>query len=286
MARLHDVTVYQMPQQSGPAAARNYGARKAKGDIFFFVDSDVAVKKDSVARIANVFRNNTDIAAVFGSYDDNPLEKNFVSQYKNIFHHFIHQQSSEEAVTFWAGCGAIRSKVFHEMGGFNEKLYSIPSIEDIELGSRMKRKRYRIWLDKKLQVKHLKKWNLFSLLSTDIFHRAIPWTRLMLENREIINDLNLQASQKISASLVGLAMVILPFVFFELRLFYIVFILLGLVIILNRKLYGFFLQRKGLKFTLMAFPLHLLYFLYSGITFVLCSLGVFLKRRGLSKPRL
>ncbi len=48
-----------------------------------------------------------DLAAVFGSYDDEPAAPNFLSQYKNLFHHFVHQQGSAEASTFWSGCGAI-----------------------------------------------------------------------------------------------------------------------------------------------------------------------------------
>jgi GT2 family glycosyltransferase len=277
------VTVLPVPYQAGPAAGRNFGACQAKGDILFFVDSDVVIKADVLTKIDEDFRSNPDIAAIFGSYDENPGEKNFISQYKNLFHHFVHQQSNEEAVTFWAGCGAIRREIFLEMDGFDETLYSKPSIEDIELGYRMKRRGHRIWMDKDLQVKHLKKWTLVSLLRTDISHRAIPWSKLMLENREIINDLNLQTSHRISAGLTGLSTGMLPFMFFEPRLLIVILLLLAAIVLLNRKLYSFFMQQRGLIFTLMAFPLHLLYYLYSGITFVICRIRVFLEKTVLFK---
>src|SRR5438477_2593360 len=41
------VTVFELPSRSGPAAARNYGALKAKGEVLFFIDADVTIKKDA-----------------------------------------------------------------------------------------------------------------------------------------------------------------------------------------------------------------------------------------------
>ena len=82
------------------------------------------MKETTLASVAEDFTENPDIAAVFGSYDDEPAEKNFLSQYKNLVHHYVHQQSSSEAVTFWAGCGAIRKEIFFSVGGFDGKKYA------------------------------------------------------------------------------------------------------------------------------------------------------------------
>ncbi|MGA3117424.1 MAG: glycosyltransferase family A protein [Syntrophobacteraceae bacterium] len=81
-----EVKVIRFPKSSGPAAARNRGAAEARGDILLFVDSDVVIRRDSVARVVDSFVLNPDIAAVFGSYDDDPAEKDFFSQYKNLVH--------------------------------------------------------------------------------------------------------------------------------------------------------------------------------------------------------
>ena len=66
MARKKGVAVLQMEHQSGPAAARNYAAQKARGEILFFIDSDVVAQCDTLARVASDFEKNPDIAAVFG----------------------------------------------------------------------------------------------------------------------------------------------------------------------------------------------------------------------------
>ncbi len=265
--------VHELQSQSGPAAARNFGAEKAKGDILLFVDSDVLIQPETIARVVRDFSKNPHIGALFGSYDDDPAKKNFCSQYMNLRHHFVHQISGTEAVTFWAGCGAVRKNMFFSVGGFDNNKYSRPSIEDIEMGYRFKKMGYRILLDKELQVKHLKKWTLKSLLRTDIFHRAIPWAQLMLENQEIAGDLNLKLSQKISTGLLGLAIILFALSFYFTELIYLIPLFVVGILVLNYKLFDFFLRRNGFKFTLLAFGMYLLYFFYSGATFSLCWLS-------------
>lgn len=50
-------------------------------------------------------------------------------------------------------------------------------------------------------VKHLKRWSFFSLVKTDIRDRGVPWTELILRDRHLPNDLNLQLSQRVSTAL-------------------------------------------------------------------------------------
>src|SRR5689334_19004767 len=79
------------PDGRGPAAARNAGARVARGDILLFVDADVEVQATTVGRFVEHFDRHPEVAAAFGSYDDDPAHPNFASQYRNLLHHFIHQ---------------------------------------------------------------------------------------------------------------------------------------------------------------------------------------------------
>lgn len=270
IARRMGASVYQMGAQSGPAAARNLGARKARGEILFFVDADVVVRPDSVSRIAADFQQRPDIAAVFGSYDTEPAEANFVSQYKNLYHHFVHQAGQLDAATFWAGCGGIRRPAFESVGGFDQERYARPCIEDIELGYRMRRMGHRILLDKQLQCKHLKQWTLKSLLRADILHRAIPWSQLILEHKEIINDLNLQTKERVSAALVALTFVLLPLSILKPQLLLAALFCLCVIFLLNHKLYALFLKQRGVLFMFMAFLMQLLHYSYSGGSFALC----------------
>jgi len=272
IAEKFNTRIIRLEKQMGAAFARNRGAEAAEGDVLLFIDSDVKIYPDSLDKIVKAFEENPGIAALFGSYDDQPGCPDFFSQYKNLFHHYTHQISDTEASTFWSGCGAIKKEVFNEVGGFNQQRYANASIEDIELGSRLTSRGYRILLCKDLQVKHLKQWTFFSLLRADIFYRAVPWSKLMLERHKIIRDLNLQMSDRISAGLVCMSVGILPFSLFRPQLLYIIFLLLAIVVVLNHKLYRFFLQRKGLRFTASVFVMHMLYYLYSSLAFAMCWL--------------
>jgi GT2 family glycosyltransferase len=105
---------------------------------------------------------------------------------------------------------SIRRDVLFKIGGFEEG-YRRPAIEDIELGYRMRRIGYRIFLEKDLQVKHLKQWRLWSTLHSDIIYLNIHWSNMILEHQGMVDDLNLKTSHRISLGLVGLSAAILPF---------------------------------------------------------------------------
>lgn len=277
IAKNHGAEVLHCPGPSGPGAARNMGAQNARGAILFFVDADVVVYPETLMQIVRNFEQDSELAAVFGSYDDSPAAQNFLSQYKNLLHHFVHQNASSQASTFWGGCGAIRKKVFHKVGGFDQERYPTPSIEDIELGCRMHSLGYRIFLDKQVQAKHLKEWRFASLLRAEILYRAVPWTELILSKYGLANDLNIQISQRVSSALVGLIVLCLPFSAVFPSLAYGILICLALIGLLNKKLFLFFFRRKGPTFCVLAFSMHLFYYLYSGVVFVLC--GSFYKLR-------
>jgi glycosyltransferase involved in cell wall biosynthesis len=273
--------ILRTAHRMGPAGARNLGVRHARAPVVVFADADVELRPDTLGLFAAQFEVDAQLAAVFGSYDNSPGCSDFVSRYKNLFHHYIHQVSREEAVTFWAGCGAIRKDVFNELGGFDENRYLEPSIEDIELGFRVIRAGWKIRLLKELQVKHWKKWTLRNLFHSDIFRRAAPWTRLILSTRQMPRDLNLSYSSRLSGILVNVAVFLataaplraarlLPRISFG-WLFASIGLALLLLLILNRGLYSFFWREHGWRFTAPALLMHWFYCLYCGVVFVWCA---------------
>jgi glycosyltransferase involved in cell wall biosynthesis len=271
--RLADQAI-ALPTRGGPARARNVGVRSAAGEILFFIDADVGITPRTIEQVAALFAQDPTVDAIIGSYDDAPAAANFISQYKNLFHHFVHQQANEQASTFWSGCGAIRRELFLQVGGFNEG-YTRPCIEDIELGYRLHAAHRVIRLNKNLQVKHLKRWTLWGLLKSDVLDRGIPWTMLMLQSQHIPNDLNLRAIQRISALLAYLLLFLVGVAVGYPPALGAALLALLAIILMNWRFYAFFVRRRGLLFATAVIPLHILYYWYSGVAFAV-GLAVFL----------
>jgi hypothetical protein len=197
--------VLRLPRREGPAHARNVGAQAVAAEVVLFLDADCVPHADVVERVRRAFEADPDLVSLTGSYDAAPPAGNFFSQYMNLRHHHVHQGARREGATFWAGCGAVRRRVFLEVAGFDAARYPRPQIEDIELGLRL-RGRGRMRLDPGLQVTHLKRWTLLSVVETDVRQRAVPWSRLVLETGRLPDDLNLRRSQRLAAALAPFAL--------------------------------------------------------------------------------
>jgi GT2 family glycosyltransferase len=259
--------VVTLAERGGPARARNQGAQAARKDVILFVDADIEVSPDLVARVTEAFAARPDLSALMGSYDDSPGDPGFLSQYRNLLHHFVHQSARETASTFWAGCGAVRRQAFEEVGGFDEAL--VDRIEDIDLGARLLRAGHSICLVKDLQVKHLKRWLLADMLATDLWRRAVPWTELMLRERTMVNDLNVRSRDRASVVMAFIVLLALPAAWFWPPLLIVAAIAVLAVVVLNAPLFRFYLRRRGPLFALGTLPLYWVFLLICGLGVVL-----------------
>lgn len=266
------VRVLVNPTRRGPAYARNRGAEAAKGDLLFFVDADCVVHPGTLARIRREFQADPTLSALIGSYDDAPAHPSFLSQYRNLLHHYIHQRSRDQIRTFWSACGAVRRKAFFTAGGFDER-YEEPCIEDIDLGYRLSDAGHRIRIFKDLQIKHLKEWTAASIVRTDVLLRAAPWTELLLRRGVVEDNLNTSKRSRVSLAAVATALIL-----------WLLSVLLlaagamgmaggvalgaaawtGAAIAFNHPFYRFLYQKRGRLFALRAVPWHFLYFACAG----------------------
>ena len=164
--------------------------------------------------------------------------------------------------------GVLAYVPFEAIGGFDEA-YRIPSVEDIELGYRLRRAGHRIRLEATWQVKHLKRWQLRDLIVTDIGRRAIPWKRLLRREGRLDNDLNIDHASRVNAALVcgGGALLALgslwrPGVPAGA-------LLLGAAVTRNIPFYRFLGRTGGWALAVGSVPLHWLYFAGATVGFLL-----------------
>ena len=261
-----EVIAVTEPQGSGPAAARNAGAARARSDVLVFIDSDVLVHDDVFARLRRAFSADPQLSAIFGSYDETPEASGVVSGFRNLLHHHVHQSSAGRAVTFWCGLGAVRRQAFELVGGFDQRLFSAPSVEDIDLGLRLSSNGSVTLLDPELQGTHLKRWTLPEMVRVDFARRGMPWVALLLrEARGTVTDaaaprpvgaLNLSWRHRLSAlaSLIAVAALVL-------RRPRAAILAMASLIGLNRGFYSLLAGRLGPRGIAAGIPLHMLHHL-------------------------
>lgn len=253
-----EVIVVDRPRELSAAAARNLGAERAIGDVVAFVDADVEVHTDTFTRIRAAFEADPDLTAVFGSYDDDPHDAGLVSAFRNLLHHHVHHASAGPAETFWTGLGAVRRTAFLAVGGFDEARFPHPSVEDIELGGRLRSAGGRLLLDPAIQGTHLKAWTLHSMVWTDFSRRGIPWVALQVRDRRLSAALN--CGWRHRASALACATVVLGSV---LGRHLAAVGALAVLLLLNHGFYALLLRRRGLREAMAGVVLHGLHHLVS-----------------------
>ena len=268
--------VLRNARKLGPAAARNAGALMASAPLIFFLDADVAVHPDAIARAMARFDADPDLAGLFGSYDDEPTAPGLVSRFRNLLHHYVHQsgafvEDARDAHTFWTGCGVIRRDVFLSSGGFDPQLYRRPAIEDIELGYRITRAGHRIVLARDVQATHLKRWTFVEMIRTDIFRRGVPWLLLMKRSKVVETDLNVSKSQRACVAATGLGLLGLVGAIWLPSLLALLPLSVLAIVGLNRDFYRFLARRRGVAFAIASTVLHLVYYCCCGASVVIAE---------------
>lgn len=252
----------------GPGFGRNAAANVAASDLLLFVDADVVIAADVLDLLAAEIASSGAIAA-FGSYDDHPRSDRYTSLYANLRHHFVHQNGPSEATTFWSGIGMIDRKTFLAFGGYDTALFAHPSIEDVELGVRLKSRGHRIRLVHNAFGTHCKDWSLWRVWHTDVVRRAYPWSELIADGRTAGIDLNVATGERITAfmAVASLACLLIAS-FYGPALAGAIGFLFGYAI-RNRKFFAFLARRLPLAGLAVAVAMHWCYHIYATATFVL-----------------
>lgn len=267
LARAMGAEVVVVPGPSGPAVARNRGTARATGDIVVFIDTDVVAAADAIPRMRDVLARDPEVAGIFGAYDYEPAARNFMSQFKNLSHTYVHEIGRTDARTFWAGLGAVRTAAFRQVGGYDER-FARPSVEDIDLGYRLVTAGHALRLDTTIRGCHLKRWTLWNCVVTDIQARGVPWTQLIHRYGALANDLN--TSLALRASVVAAYLAVMGAAGLLVSGWAAMLLVISLVglVALNFDYYRWMAARRGAWFAARVVPIHLLHHLCNGVSFV------------------
>jgi GT2 family glycosyltransferase len=96
--------------------------------------------------------------------------------------HYTYARLPAYTGAFYTSAAAIRRDVFKKSGGFNGNYQGASVTEDAEFGQRLLAAGHKIYLDKRLTVRHLKHYCLIELIKTD-FWRSYGLTMTQLRNK-------------------------------------------------------------------------------------------------------
>ncbi len=201
----------QTPNQ-GPAAARNYGAAQASGDVLLFTDADCEPERDWVAQMTAPLRA-LHVAAVKGAYLTKQPElvarfaqAEFESRYRLLAQH-------EYVDVVFTYSAAIRVAVFRAVGGFDTG-FPVPDNEDTDLSWKISSGGHKIVFNPRAIVYHQHPNTLRSYLRkkySRAYWRACVYRRFP---GKAVKDSYTPQSLKLQillAGLAGLGLVCAPF---------------------------------------------------------------------------
>jgi glycosyltransferase involved in cell wall biosynthesis len=261
--------IIRQTSNQGAAAARNRGSRESRGEILFFLDADVFIKRDTISIVVEDLSEKNMASAVIGVYTRAQETKGFYSQYQNLFTIFNHEKSKGFISWFWTAMGAVKREAFESSGGFNEN-YSGASAEDVELGYSLCRNDFKILYDNRIEGIHFHHHSLRSLLKNN-FKKSAALVELVWKMSKSDKFAHGFSDRRNLYALI-MTMVItlsLPLVLIELKWGLLLGMAFFLFVLTNLPFYRFLKAEKDLFFLLKTIVIHYIIYLTVGIGAIL-----------------
>lgn len=246
IAKKYPVKLARLEENSGPAKARNIGVKKAKGDILFFLDSDVILQEDTIKEVENYFMDNPSVNCAIGICDKEPINEGIVPRYLALFE-YIHLKGSKanKVSVFSPRCGVVKRSFFKKLGGFNE-MYKGAEVEDFEFARRVN-KIDSIMLNRKMVVKH--QFANFGQAIRNYFKRAVMWVHLFIKERQFDNAGPSVPSNGIAAICAFSSFISLFFITFINTALYSFIFFIIIYLLVNLRWLNFMRKRAGFLFS-------------------------------------
>ena len=159
-----------------PAAARNRGAAQARGSIIVFTDADCIPDKDWLKVLAERFEPPS-VNVVGGGVDFDQTGYWALADNLSMFYEYLSTHSPGKRRQLPSLNLAIRSHVFAEVGGFDER-YPRPSGEDADLTIRLRKKGYDLDFEPSAIVTHSPPRHRFSDMLRHSYYQGMYSTKI------------------------------------------------------------------------------------------------------------
>ncbi|WP_051704431.1 glycosyltransferase family 2 protein [Glycomyces sp. NRRL B-16210] len=255
-------TVVRLARNRGPSGARNEGIAAARGDVLFFVDSDVALRPDAVERAAALLAEDPELDIVHGTYVPVPLRgRGIVEHYLVLREAYWRHRFAGPANVVVFAVAAVRRSVFDRFGPLDERLRDC---EDVEYSARMAG-RAKLLITETVAGSHDAGSTLAKALRTQ-WKRSVPLPSLKPRGvrLERINRMR-------SLAAVGAALASLPFVLLAPQALLVTAAALLIALASDAGLYAYARRHLGLAKTAQLAAVHLCFTAVLGCG-ILCGL--------------
>lgn len=161
------IHVWSLPANRGPAAARNFGAARARHPYLLFLDADVVLPERALVWFRDtldLYSHRTEVVGVLGTYAERIPRTDFWSDYRNLTTSYLYRATDTWSPFLHTAAACLKREVFEVFGGFDE---SLRQGEDFQLGVRMGSRGFRLIIDRRIQVIHLKRYRFRDILRED-----------------------------------------------------------------------------------------------------------------------
>ena len=118
------VSILSHNRNKGPSAARNTGAKQAKGDTLIFIDSDTLVRPNTLSYLLKPLLDEPNLLGTNGIFAIDLPPTNHTSDFVNTSIHFQHIGHGKRVNTTFTAICALRRSAFLNMGGWDERRQS------------------------------------------------------------------------------------------------------------------------------------------------------------------
>ncbi len=173
----YNIKLYKKPN-GGPASAKNYGIKKAKGELIGTIDSDTFMSPDTIKNMVNIFYSDEKIGAVASSVKIfNP--KKWIERFQHFEYEVILYvrrifMKYESIYVTPGGFSLYRKEVLDQIKGFDTNSLT----EDIEIALRIQSLNYKIRCALDAYVYTVPPQDIFSLIK-----QRVRWIRGGIRDR-------------------------------------------------------------------------------------------------------
>lgn len=173
--------IYQ--KNSGPAAARNHGAKVASMEYLAFTDDDCCPRPGWLREFANHFEKSPNCVA--GGYSENALSNNTYSSASQALANYIYGYYINRSTPFIASNNlSLSSEIFHAINGFDER-FPLAGGEDREFCARVIDRGYPLDLVQNAVVDHYHPLSLRQFMKQHFnYGRGAFFFRRIVANKE------------------------------------------------------------------------------------------------------